>query len=172
MLKKLKQSSIKKKFNKLLIEKEAEKNISQNEILSVGIICDNEISRFIDVKESVENILKPRNTKIYSFREYNRKDELSYHHFCEKDFNWKGAVSQPNFKVFIDQPFDLLIGYFNKPNLFLENAVLRSEAKFKAGFSGVNQNLYDIEVNEIPNKIESFLEELKRYLAILGKIKN
>ena len=172
MLKKLKQSSIKRNFNNLLLEKEAEKNISQDEILSVGIICDNEISGCIDVKKSVENILKPRNTKIYSFREYNRKDELSYHHFCEKDFNWKGAVIQPNFKVFIDHPFDLLIGYFNKPNLFLENAVLRSEAQFKAGFSGVNQNLYDIEVNEIPNKIESFLEELKRYLAILGKIKN
>ena len=172
MLKKLKQSSIKKNFNTLLLEKEADKNISQNEILSIGIISDNEISRFIDIKENVERILRPRNAKIYSFREYSRKDEISYHHFCEKDFNWKGDVSQPNFKVFIEQPFDLLIGYFNKPNLFLENAVLRSEAKFKAGFSGVNQNLYDIEVDEIPNKIESYLEELKRYLIILGKIKN
>ena len=62
--------------------------------------------------------------------------------------------------------------YFNKNNLYLENAVLHSNAKFKVGFAKVNQNLYDLEIAEYPTKVESFLSELKKYLIVLKKLKN
>ena len=65
----------------------------------------------------------------------------------------------------------LLIGFFNKNNLFIENAVLRSNAKFKVGLSNVNQKLYDMEIAEYPKNIDKFLIELKRYLLILKKAK-
>lgn len=66
----------------------------------------------------------------------------------------------------------MLIGYFNKKNLYLENAVLQSKATFKVGISKVNQKLYDIEIAEVPIKTDKFLLELKKYLRILKKIKN
>jgi len=66
----------------------------------------------------------------------------------------------------------LLIGYFSKKNWYLENAVLRSNATFKVGVSKVNQQLYDIEIAEIPIKTNTFFSELKKYLKILKKIKN
>ena len=66
-------------------------------------------------------------------------------------------IHQPNFKSFIEEPFDLLIGYFNKKNLYLENAVLQSKATFKVGISKVNQQLYDIEIAEVPSKTDKFL---------------
>lgn len=172
MIRKLKESSIKKNFDNLLQKKEADKTISDREITTIGILSDDEISRFIDIKEYVENTFKPRSVRIYSYRDYSRKDNVSFKHFSDKDFNWKGIVNQQNFKSFLEEPFDLLIGYFNKKNLFLESAVLQSNASFKAGFSGVNQKLYDIEIFGIPNHIEDYLQELKKYLIILGKIKN
>ena len=99
-------------------------------------------------------------------------DIPSYKYFSEKDFNWKGEPKNKFFKSFIEEPHDLLIGYFNKNNLYIENAVLRSNAKFKVGFANVNQALYDMEIAEYPTKVESFLSELKKYLIIMNKLKN
>lgn len=146
--------------------------MSQDEIKTVGIISSAEITDFIDIKKEVEESFNLQNVRIYSFRKYSRKNAVSFKHFSERDFGWKGQINQPNFKIFIDQPFDLLIGYFNKNNLYLENAVLHSNAKFKVGFSKVNQQLYDIEIAEYPKNVIEFLSELKRYLIILKKLKN
>jgi hypothetical protein len=168
----LKKKFIKRNFQKLLLEKEKNRVVATDEIKTVGIISTEEISNWIDLKQAVEDHFKVHNTKIYSYRPYSRKQETSFKHFTEKDFNWKGQVSQPNFKVFIEQPFDLLIGFFNKKNLYVENAVLRSNAKFKAGISKVNQDLYDIEIAGYPKNTNQFLEELKKYLIILKKVKN
>ena len=163
---------LKNQFQKILIEKENNRVISQKEIKTVGILTTDEISNWIDVKDEVEKLLNLRNAKIYSFRTYKKSHELSYKHFSEKDFSWKGNINQLNFKSFIDEPFDLLIGYFIKKNLYLENAVLHSNATFKVGISKVNQKLYDIEIAEVPIKTDKFFLELKKYLIILKKIKN
>ena len=159
-------------FQKILIEKESNRVVSQKEIKTVGILTTDEISNWVNVKEEVEKLLNLTNAKIYSFRSHKKHHEVSYEHFSEKDFSWNGNINQPNLKSFIDEPFDLLIGYFNKKNLYLENAVLQSKATFKVGISKVNQKLYDIEIAEVPIKTDKFLLELKKYLRILKKIKN
>jgi len=163
---------LKNQFQKILLEKESNRVVSQKEIKTVGILTTNEISNLVNLKNEVEKLLNLRNAEIYSFRAHKKDHEVSYEYFSEKDFNWNGNISQPNFKDFIDEPFDLLIGYFSDKNLYLENAVLRSNASFKVGISNVNQKLYDIEIAELPIKTDKFLLELKKYLRILKKIKN
>jgi hypothetical protein len=161
---------LKKQFRKKLIENEIHRVVSQKEIKTVGIITTDEISKWVNVKEEVEKILNIRNAKIYSFGP--QKEDNSLKSFSEKDFNWKGAIYKPSFKSFIDEPFDLLIGYFNKNNLYLESSVLLSKAQFKVGISGVNQELYDIEIAETPSKTDRFFLELKKYLTMLRKLEN
>lgn len=163
---------IKKQFQKLLLEKEKNRVVSQKEIKTVGILTTEEISNWVNIKEEAEKFLELRNAKLYSYRPYKKSNKISYKHFSEKDFSWNGNINQQNLKSFLDEPFDLLIGYFNKKNLYLENAVLHSKASFKVGFSKVNQQLYDIEIAEVPIKTENFFLELKRYLKILKKMKN
>ena len=160
---------LRRQFQKKLIENAVHRTVSQKEIKTVGIITTDEISKWVNVKEEVEKILNLKNVKIYSFRPQNKN---SNKYFSEKDFNWQGNIYKPDFKSFIDEPFDLLIGYFNKNNLFLESSVLQSNALFKVGISDVNQELYDIEIAETPIKTESFFLELKKYLTILRKLKN
>jgi acetolactate synthase small subunit len=155
----------------VLLEKENNRVVSQKEIKTVAILTTDEISNWVNVKEEVEKLFNIRNAKIYSFRPHKKNQEISYKHFSEIDFSWSGDISQPNFKNFIDEPFDLLIGYFSTKNWYLENAVLRSSATFKVGISNVNQQLYDIEIAEVPMKTDAFLSELKKYLKILKKIK-
>jgi acetolactate synthase small subunit len=161
---------LKKQFQKKLVENEIHRIVCQKEIKTVGIITTDEISKWIEIKEEVEKILNVENVKIYSFKSHKNKNPLK--DFSEKEFNWKGNIFEENFKSFIDEPFDLLIGYFNKNNLYLESAVLQSKALFKVGISDVNQQLYDMEIAETPSKQESFFLELKKYLTILRKLKN
>lgn len=165
---------LKRQFKKLLLEKENNRIVSQKEIKTVGILTTDEISNWANLQEEVGKLLNIRNPKIYSFKSHRKQhqQELSNKHFSERDFGWNGNINQPNFKTFIEEPFDLLIGYFNKDNLYLENAVLHSKATFKVGISKVNQQLYDIEIAEVFRKPNKFLLELKKYLKILKKIKN
>lgn len=146
--------------------------ISKNEIHSVGVISSQKISNWIDIEQEVIKILGVENVKYMSYIDVDKKNSSLLHHFSEKDYNWRGGITNPEFKKFLDEPFDLLIGYFNKKNLFIENAVLQSNATFKVGISKVNQSLYDMEIGEIPGNIDNFLLELKKYLIILKKIKN
>lgn len=167
----MKKSFIKKQFKKLL--KEEEYRVASNEeVYTIGIIASYEISKWLKIEDEVEKILELGNIRVYNYRPFSKSNVPSYKYFSEKDFNWKGEPKKPAFKDFIEEPHDLLIGYFNKKNLYLENAVLHSKAKFKVGFSKVNQELYDLEIAEFPTNIESFLLELKKYLIILGKLKN
>lgn len=169
---KLKESRIRKKINKLSSQLEEGRIVSQKEIQSVGILTTEEISSKIDLQKQVEKNLGIRNSKIYSFKAFHKLDEVSYKHFSEKDINWKGTFIQPNFLSFLEQPFDLLIGYFNTPNLYLEMAVLQSKATFKSGFAELDSKLYELEISEKIDNVQGFSQELKKYLIILKKLKN
>lgn len=155
-----------------MIEADEKRVVSDKEIKMVGILTTELFFNTIELKEEVERVLNLRNAKIYCYRPYKKSNTISYKHFSEKDFNWKGKVIQPNFNSFIEEPFDLLIGFFDKSNLFLESAVLQSKSTFKVGIAEVNQMLYDIEIKSNPHKVEEFLTELKKYLILIEKIKN
>ena len=171
-LSKLKEARIRRKFDKMLSRLEENSTVSKKEIITVGILTTDEISSKIELQSKVESILGIRNSKKYSFKKFDKSATVSYKHFSEKDMNWKGTFVQPNFQIFLAQPFDLLIGYFDVKNLYLEKAILQANASFKTGFSGVNSKLYELEIAEAAIKIDEFLLELKKYLQILEKLKN
>jgi len=166
---KFKEKRIRNHFNKKLSLSKSLTS-SQKLIHSVGILTTDTISSNLDLAKEVEAILGVRNVKIYSFRKFSKSNGESFKHFSEKDINWKGQFIQPNFLSFLDQSLDLLIGYFDDSQLYLECAVLQSKADFKVGFSNVNSNLYQIEIAGKPINIQSFCNELKKYLKILKKI--
>lgn len=169
-LSKLKEARIRRNFDKMLSKLEENSTISKKEIVNVGILTTDEISSKIALQSKVESILGVRNSKIYSFKKFDKSAAISYKHFSEKDINWKGTFVQPNFQIFLAQPFDLLIGYFDVKNLYLEKAISQADASFKAGFTGINSKLYELEIAESTLKIDEFLLELKKYLQILEKL--
>ena len=165
----MKKSFVNRRFQKSLLEKESNRIVDSSKIKTIGIISLDEISRWIDIKKEVDSIYNT-DAKIFSFLSSTKNKPENTLHFSEKSFCWKGQVKEASLQTFLEEPFDLLIGYFNKKNLYTELAVLHSNAKFKAGISKVNQQLYDIEINEYPKNTVRFLTELKRYLEILNKI--
>ena len=136
------------------------------------MIASQKISNWLQLEEEIKKMLGLENVKILTFLDYDKKNHTINSYFTEKDIDWYGAIQKADFRDFLNEPFDLLIGYFDTKNIFLELAVLKSNATFKVGFSDVNQRLYDMEIAEIPSKIDNFLNELKKYLVILKKMKN
>ncbi|AUC84686.1 hypothetical protein CW731_04995 [Polaribacter sp. ALD11] len=165
-----KETILKKKLDKLLSNSEFGGASALKKIQTVGIITSEEITSKIDLKVAVEAALGIKNAKIYSLRAFSKTDEISYKHFTEKDINWRGQFTQTNFKSFLEQPLDLLIGYFNTNNIFLESAVLQSKAQFKVGFAATNSKLYQIEISEEIEHVGEFTSELKKYLQIIKKL--
>lgn len=165
-----KESILTKKFEKELNLLESSLTSNTKKISSVGILTTEALSSNQNLQAQVERILGVKNAKIYSFRKYHKTNEVSYKHFSEKDINWKGEYTEPSFHSFLEEPFDLLIGYFDSSNLYLEMAVLQSNATFKVGFSNIREALFDITISESTLHVDAFLQELKKYLVILEKL--
>jgi len=165
-----KETVFKNKLNQLLSQIDKSRTPPLTKVKSIAIITSVDISSKIDLQKEIEIILGARNVKIYSLRNFDKKDDFSYKHFTKKDINWSGQFTEPSFQGFLETPFDLLIGYFNTNNLYLERAILASQAAFKVGFAGVNSNLYEIEISEKTENVIAFASELKRYLQIIKKL--
>ena len=146
--------------------------VSDKEIVSVGVIASQKNSNFIQIEQEIKNTLGFEKVKVVNFLDYDKKNHNFQYYFSDKDMDWNGTFQEAALRDFLNEPLDLLIGYFNTNNVFLEMAVLKSKATFKVGFSEVNQQLYDMEIVEIPSNIDNFLSELKKYLVILKKMKN
>jgi hypothetical protein len=170
MLQAFKETVFKNKLNQLLAQIDKGRTPPLTIVKSIAIITSEDISSKIDLQKEIEKMLGARNVKIYSLRNFDKKDDLSYKHFTKKDINWSGQFTEPIFQCFLKTPFDLLIGYFNTNNLYLKHAILASQAEFKVGFAGVNSNLYEIEISEEIENITAFTSELKKYLQIIKKL--
>jgi len=166
----LKNRSLQKKIDKLSKISSPRNTGRDLKISSVGILSTEGISKMIDLQDLAISKLYIRNPKIYSYRKYDRGQEVSYKHFSENDFNWRGEVINPSLQSFIEQPFDMLICFYEDNNLFLEYVAHESKANLKVGFAEVHQKLFDIEllVNELQEEL--FFTELYKYLNILGKV--
>lgn len=169
-LKKLKEKFIAKKFQKKLNIAINNREISDKIIVSVAILITEEISSIIDIQKEVEKKLNVRNCKIFKFRPFNKLNDVSFEHFSDKDVNWQGKIDNVNLQSFLDQSFDLLISFYDKKNLYLEYATLQSKAKFKVGFTNINQSLFDVEIASRAEEYSIFLSELNTYLKILKKL--
>ena len=172
MFQNIKESIFKKRFQKSLINSLENRIVSNDEIINVGILTTDEFSSNFNLQNEIEKILNVKNVKIFSYRKFNKLNEASFYHFSENELNWKGEIENQNLQSFLEQPFQLLIGFFNINNLFLESAVLSSKASFKVGFSNVNSDLYELEISEEIQNLHQFTSELKKYLQILKKLKN
>lgn len=167
---KFKERNILKRIKKLRFAASLGTATDTKKISTVGILTTEELYNKYDFQQLAIDILELRNPKIYSFRPFFKGQDHSYKHFTEKDFDWRGEIVDKSFKNFLNQPFDLLICYFDEPNLYIEYAANVSKAKYKIGFCGALSEIFQFEVRTELNNYEAFFSESKRYLTILQKL--
>ncbi|WP_405606090.1 DUF6913 domain-containing protein [Polaribacter sp. Asnod1-A03] len=166
----IKELRLRRLFDKISLKKES--IFTDKEIKSIGVISLLTITDKFNLEAEIKSTLGIENIKIYNFSKEAKAEEDSFNSFSKNDISSSGEIIQPNLKSFLEEPFDLLIGYFNEDNLYLKMAVLKSKATFKIGFTGVSENLYRLEIAEEIENVKSFSLELKKYLKLFNKLKN
>ena len=167
---KLKQHFVKKKTVKLSVKRNGKKAVSNKKVQSVGILTEEKFFQEYDLQKLVEEHLGLRNPKVYSYRKFDKNQEQSYKHFSENDFDWKAQIIESSFQSFLDQTFDVLICFFPTNHPYLDYTALLSQATFKVGFTGVDANLFDLEISVKASEVDEFFVETKKYLTILNKL--
>ncbi|HBC05359.1 MAG TPA: hypothetical protein PKH16_14800 [Aequorivita sp.] len=171
MLKKVKHHSLKKHTEKNLTERDiSERNTS---LKYLGFLVD---EAFFDDFEMLYGFgkelgLQRKDVKLFTFVETRRKiPSLRQNQITNKEFTWRGEIHNQNAQEFLDFPFDVLIGFYKGKHEFLGAMVAQSKAKFKIGFNGADERLFDLLLAVDLQKPEAFKSEVKKYLKILNKI--
>ncbi len=170
MINKLKQKSIQKVYDKV-ISKKVNKTKKNSSIKKIAILLDNEALVNVMIANLTSKLpFKKENITVLVFREYSKKDESSPEFFTDNDFGFKASLKSDNLKNFVKNDYNLLINYIKTPNLFTNMVTLWSQADLKAGFSGIDDRLYDIVISDEGLNEAILNQELKKYLTILNKI--
>ena len=90
--------------------------------------------------------------------------------FGEESFGMFGKIKNATLEDFVDKDFDLLVNYSSTDWIFTRVVLTRSKAKLKAGFKGDEESWQDIAIQVPVNKMDTFHEELVRYLKIMNLI--
>jgi uncharacterized membrane protein len=139
-------------------------------ITKVGILAESELFQTYDFTKSlsVNFGLDIENFEIILYQNSKINDNLNnYGHFSEKDFSMFGKMTGEDLKKFVAKKFDLLINYCTHEDVFSEVLCVKSKAKLVAGFKNKTYDNYDISISIESNKIDTFNEELTKYLQIL-----
>lgn len=171
MFEKLKRKSLQKLTDRYL----ALRDFSQvNEpVKTVGFLVDEALFQEFDELFDFSKDLKipPKNVKVFSFIRVKKKlPTLEFNQVQSKDFNWKGELHNPNANEFLNTPFDVLVGCYQDDNEFLNVMMAQSKAKFKVGFTGMDERLCDLLITTSALDTTLWKVELKKYLTILGKL--
>lgn len=171
MLKKVKYHSLKKHIEKNLTERDiSQRNTS---LKYLGFLVD---EAFFDDLEMLYEFgnelgLQRKDVKLFTFLETRRKiPSLRQNQITNKEFTWRGEINNQNAKEFLDFPFDVLIGYYKGKHEFLSAMVAQSKAKFKMGFNGADERLFDLLLTVDLQNTDAFKSEVKKYLKIFKKI--
>lgn len=171
MLNKLKKSTLQKKINKSL----SERNLSErnSSLVHLGFLVDESIFNDFDKLNQfgIELGVQEKDIKHFTFVETGRKiPSLSHNQITNRNFGWNGEIKNQNAKEFLGHPFDVLISFYEGKNKFLDLLTAESQAKFKIGFNDCDQRLFDLVLGVDLQKFEQFKIEVSKYLRALNKI--
>lgn len=171
VLNNFKSKIIQKRIKKSLKNNTINRDISDDKIENIGVLAFANTSNLNELENLLQKEFNFKKINFFLFKSFEKNKETLKNEFTNKDLNWKTSFNNPNLVEFLNEPFDLLIGYFNNDNIYLKNAVLLSKAKFKVGFSSIEEHIYELKINTKQDNYKEFIIELKKYLIALNKVK-
>lgn len=150
------------------------KEINVKVINKVGVLSEVSLFQTYDfTKRLIESLkIEPENLKVILFDPTGKELAVDkYRTFNEKGFGFHAKVKSEIVSKFVHTDFDLLINYCDPELLFPKVVVLKSKAQLKAGFENELNFFNDISIKTTGNDIDTFNEELVKYLQILKLVK-
>lgn len=100
----------------------------------------------------------------------NQKINDNLNKFNYRDLSLNVDVKNEQLMRFVKEDFDVLINYYNIDSPVIKLISHWSNAKFKVGFSEIDNRLNHLIINSAINSPKIFVDELFKYLKILNKI--
>ena len=171
IFKRLKKKSNQKYLNKNLNNRKP--LVDDSIIQSVGVILNNndfsDADQLLSLLRSID--IKENKIKFITLIDDHESRPNSWDaYFYPENFKWKGKIEGADLTDFVNEPFDVLISYYQINQLELHLATTLSKAKFKIGISNVDERLHDLIISIDPNQVEIFKKELLKYLKVFNKI--
>ncbi len=152
----------------------AEKKSPPARIKSVGALADIDLFRNYDfTRKLIESFdLAPNQVQVAlidpSGKNQNTLDAPEA--FSEESFGLYGKIKNATLEEFVDKEFDLLVNYSGSDWVFSQVILARSMARLKAGFEEEGAEWQDIAIRIPGNKMDTFHEELVKYMRIMNLI--
>ncbi|HET8886965.1 MAG TPA: hypothetical protein VFM70_11510 [Salinimicrobium sp.] len=142
-------------------------------IKSVGVIVNMDVFSQAEAFLKLQKELDVENLKIVAFSDSKKPNqEAQFLQVSPKNIGIGGSIKSAEIKNFLEQEFDLLLGYNNKGNLSFNLLIATSKANFKVGIDVENEQFYDLIIKTDIQDVEGFSKELIKYLRILKMLKN
>ncbi len=147
--------------------------LEHQKIETIGLLVDE--TYFANTASLVDAILsqgfKKEQITVLVYKDKIKSKEVINEPFLSlKNISFSGEINKPEAINFLEQPFDLLINYYdvNKYGILLLS--MQSKAKFKVGFDSVDKRVNHFIITELVENYKEFISELFKYLKILNKI--
>jgi len=161
----IKEFFVKKSLNDNLNNEKSE--VFTRNVQTIGLLIDesNFESSEALIKELTLHGIALENIKVVAYREkFKEKEAYSRPTFGKKHINWKAEITESFLNEFVNSEFDLLVSYYDVENIILKLITSQSKAKFKVGFSAVDQRLNRLMISTELGNYKLFVSELFRYL--------
>ena len=169
-----------KRIQKIFIRKNITKNLKKrtmfginDSLKTIGFLVNEEDHIDFEIFFDISNALgvQQKDTKIFSFTDIKTKTPtLIQNKIFSNHFNWRGEINNNNALDFLNTQLDVLVSYYDTKNNYLNLMTSKSKAKFKVGFNGVDNRLFDLIINVDPQKNLDVKGELLKYFKVLNKI--
>jgi hypothetical protein len=152
-----------------------EKKTAVREINKVGVLAEIGLFQTYDFTKRLcsELGIEEEEMTVFLFDKSAKDNSLGTTKVCnENSFGLYGKIKSPALTNFVEKKFDLLINYCEANLIYDQIIMIRSEASLKVGFEHESNHFNDISFKVEGNKIDTFNNELVKYLEILKLIKN
>ncbi|WET03279.1 hypothetical protein [Flavobacterium sp. YJ01] len=155
-----------KKSLKNNLSNENNKVFSRN-VQTIGLLIDESNFDHSEalIKELTLHGIASENIKTVAYTDkFKEKETYLRPTFGKKHISWNGEIAEDFLSEFINLEFDILLSYYDVENVFLMMITNKSKAKFKVGFSNVDNRLNRLMINTELQNYKLFVSELFRYL--------
>ena len=170
MFKNLKLKSIQKQLDKNI--RARDNSQVHSELVTVGFVYNSDSKKDIETLYSIASSLgiDRANCKLLAFQKHEKNKELLSHQITDKQIKWKGVIENNEANTFLQTPLDLLVGVYTGLHPYLDFLVSQSKARFKVGLKSSDLRLFDLQIDVAEDNTAVIIEELKKYLQVLGKV--
>ncbi|MFT7071894.1 DUF6913 domain-containing protein [Patiriisocius sp. Uisw_017] len=170
MFKKIHRKKIEKIIEKALLKRDASQLNAK--VQSVAFLFDEQIQKEVSFYKPIANVfsISTETIEYLAFVTFDKKKPSLEHQFTKKDFSWQGKINSEKIERFIQKEVDVLVCYYKGDHEYLDLISAKSNAAFKIGFKGNDERIADLILALDPLNVDTVAQEIKKYLAILGKI--